>query len=202
MKKSGKHIINHPSFSSHLLLHRENLWLVTIFLLYGLSLSTMPVEAKKIKNSFTIEKKKPGKSSQKDKPTEDFEGMEINLKDSIQNSDSRIQELLPSLRKCSFAGYDKEPNSNLESFILVNTTDQPILGYDVRIDYLDMQGRMLHSRNIRQKCLVPPGETRRFDIKSWDPQHVYYYYLGNEPKRVATPFQVKFTPLSLWIPED
>ena len=65
-----------------------------------------------------------------------------------------------------------------------------------------MKGRMLHSRIVELDCEVPPEESRKFDITSWDKQHTYYYYLGNEPKKVATPFQVKFLPLSFRVKED
>lgn len=154
------------------------------------------ISAKKIKNSFRIEKD----SKKKAKPAEELPGREITLADSLSlKGDPEVTTLLTQLLECGFAGYDKEPNSNNESFILINKSERPIIGYKVRIDYMDMKGRMLHSRTIEEACLVPPGETRRFDIKSWDTQRTYYYYLGNAPKRVATPFQVKFTPISFRI---
>ena len=162
--------------------------------------------AKKIKNSFKVDKE--NRISKKDSSL--IQGLEVNLGDSLTDTrpdralvDSLItDEELKKLKETGFAGYDKEPNSNLESFLLVNPTALLITGYEVRIDYLDMQGRMLHSRVIKETCYVPPGETRRFDIKTWDRQHTYYYYLGNEPKKVATPFQVKFYPQKIWIQQE
>ncbi|MCH5240606.1 MAG: hypothetical protein J1F38_10315 [Muribaculaceae bacterium] len=168
------------------------------------------VSGKKIKNSFKIEKEKKT-DKKRDKRGEDqvFEGIEIPMNDTvgsfqlhfagIEKEDSDI--LVQQIRKCGFAGYDKEPNSDVESFILINNSENPITGYDVRIDYLDMEGRMLHSRRVKEGCYVPAGETRRFDIKSWDKQRTYYYYLGNSPRRVATPYQVRFSPQYLWISE-
>lgn len=147
-----------------------------IVLLLLISVSMISVEAKKIKNTH-----KPPKAVKTEAFGSKGEGIELKGED---------------LKGCSFAGYDKEANSNKESFLIVNSTDHEILGFCVRIDYLDMKGRMLHSRIVEEKCDVPPHEARRIDIKSWDTQHTYYYYLGNEPKRVATPFQVSFTPVS------
>ena len=153
-----------------------------------------PASARKVKQTFKIEKSAGGsrKEGKKLKP-QDFEGREISADDSL--------EWTGKIREISFVGYDKEPNSNKESFLLVNPSDKKVLGYKVKIDYLDLQGRMLHSRIIEETCEVPAGETRRIDIPSWDTQHTYYYYLGNEPKRVATPFKVVFEPLSFRIIE-
>lgn len=153
------------------------------------------VQAKKIKSSYKIEKTSE-KSSQCH-----FEGKEIELQNlKMENcQDSTIKTGERTLFSISFVGYDKEPNSNRESFLMVNPTDFCVTGFKVRIDYLDMKGRMLHSREIAEPCFIPDKETRRVDIKTWDTQHTYYYYLGNVPKKVATPFQVRFTPLSYWI---
>ena len=147
-----------------------------------LSLTALPLDAKKIKESYKIEK--DSKASTHTLKDAKFKGREIVYSDSLN---------------VGFSGYDKEPNSSQESFILMNSTDKTVTGFNVRIEYLDMQDRMLHSREVKLPCYVPEGENRRFDINSWDTQHTYYYYLGNAPKRVATPFQVKFTPLSIWV---
>ena len=159
-----------------------------------ISFCVYPGYSKKIKTSFKIEKdSKPVVNK-----NEILTGREIDLSDTIRNSE--IDKILfEQLNKIVFAGFDKEGNSSKESFLLVNPTDHYIRGYEVIIDYLDMQERMLHSRIIKEKCEVPPGETRRYDFKSWDTQHTYYYYLGNEPKRIATPFKVKITPIKFWI---
>lgn len=167
-----------------------------IFVVFILLLTSgLPATAKKIKNSFTIGKNKPTELYQKNR----IDGKEFIIGDSISENLSEERAIAISLMECSFAGYDKEINSNKESFILINKSDREIKGYKVRIDYLDMQGRMLHSRIVEKSCEVPPNESRRFDIKSWDGQHTYYYYLGNEPKKVATPFQVVFHPQSFWV---
>ena len=160
-------------------------------------LSTLHMEARRIKESFKIEKKK---KSETKKTSEEITGLEIILDNERQGPFP--DTISPDYKRdyaVTFAGYDKEHNSSVESFMLVNSGEKGINGFEVKIDYLDMKGRMLHSRTIKQACFVPPQQTRRFDIKSWDTQHTYYYYLGNTPKRVATPFLVEFTPLKIWI---
>lgn len=146
-------------------------------------LMVMPGHARKVKHSLYIDKEKKSTKLQ----TEIIPGNVVNLSDSVKN--------------CIFAGYDKEPNSSVESFLVINPTDSLLTGFEVTIEYQDMQGRMLHSRKVRKACEVPPNESRRVDIPTWDKQHTYYYYLGNQPRRVATPFQVVFRPIAIWMEE-
>ena len=158
-------------------------------------------DAKKIRLSHSVEKS--SKSDKKLKETQSLQqSRQINLADSLEFIGTPETDLFLDLKKIDFSGYDKEPYSSVESFILTNPTDRTLLFFKVKIDYLDMKGRMLHSRIVELDCEVPPQESRKFDIASWDKQHTYYYYLGNEPKKVATPFQVKFLPLSFRVKED
>ena len=166
------------------------LFLITVALTLSYNLD---ISAKRVKNSFSISKSNSKKKEIKEK----FSGIGISLIDSISIASSGIE----GIERVHFSGYEKEANSNMESFILTNTTDRDIFGFEVRIDYMDMQDRMLHSRVLKEELRVPPKESRHVDIKTWDSQHTYYYYLGNEPKRVATPFQVSFKPQRYWIIE-
>lgn len=172
-------------------------WLPVFVVMIFLGLNFGETEAKKIKNSFKIEKE--GKSS--GKSANRIKGIEISITDTL-NSDTHIREFAHDLKQCRFAGYDKEVNSNIESFILINDSGKDLAGFKLRIDYLDMSDRKLHTRDIEEKCNIPAGETRRLDIKSWDLQHTYYYYLGNKPRKVATPYKVSFSPVSFWIREE
>ncbi|MCH5224655.1 MAG: hypothetical protein J1D77_01600 [Muribaculaceae bacterium] len=171
----------------------------SVLLVACLLFSSQQLEAKKIKHSFTIAKEKKGVT----KKNVEMTGCPISMADSLAANNESVHntstQIHPDIFQCGFAGYDKEPNSNIESFILINKSGNTITGYEVRIDYLDMQGRMLHSRVVKEPCEVPPHETRRLDIKSWDTQRTYYYYLGNAPRKVATPYQVNFTPLTFWV---
>ena len=169
---------------------RKILFLVLTVFLASVSFS---LHAKKIRNSLKIEKE--GKWVN----THTSQGLEIILSDSLCSEIGK--DYLKQLSNCGFSGYEKEISSNKETFILTNPSDFTIIGFNVRIDYLDMQDRMLHSRTISKTCEIPSHEARKFDIGSWDLQHSYFYHLGNEPKKVATPYKVTFTPLSFRISE-
>lgn len=168
---------------------------VVIAIYLAILVSSAPADAKKIRNNLKIERETKVKT---EKQESIISGKEINLADTVEMT-REIEAVRKALKACSFSGYDKEINSSHESFILVNPSEEVITGFEVTIDYLDLKGRMLHSRDLKEACEVPPGESRRIDVRSWDRQHAYYYYLGNEPRKVATPFMVKFRIKSLWI---
>lgn len=156
-----------------------------------------PAEAKKIKSSLVIGKETKAKESKE--RVNQFNGIEFILDTVAGNSDSKEEFLYEELRQIHFAGYEKESNSSKETFLLVNPSPYTVTGFQTRVDYLDMQDRMLHSVVLKEAALVPAGETRKIDVKSWDSQHSYYYYLGNAPRKVATPYKVVFSPISFWI---
>lgn len=165
-----------------------------IFLI--ISFLPMVAEGKKVKTSFKIEKEKKEKN---EKVTVlKMIGEEVPVSTSSTETDEDVIPLNIS-NKIRFVGYDKEINSSQESFIIVNETDYEVTGFRVSIDYMDLRDRMLHSRDIERPCEIPPGESRKIDIPSWDTQKTYYYYLGNEPKKVATPYKVLFHPQSFWV---
>ena len=155
------------------------------------------VEAKKIKNTFKIEKE----SKKKNDNTDVLKGKMINLNDSLSPLNFENKSEIQNIYKVSFAGYEKEAASSKESFLMINPSSYNITAFEVKINYYDLQGRMLHSRIVKEICDLPAGETRRFDIKSWDTQHTYYYHLGNEPKKVSIPYKVSFLPLLIWVEE-
>ena len=97
----------------------------------------------------------------------------------------------------SFSGYDKPAPSSKESFHITNSSTKQINKVGIRITYLDLKDRMLHSRDVEVGCCVPGGESRLASIPSWDIQHTFFYYLGPEPKKVATPYKV--TIKLLWV---
>lgn len=101
-----------------------------------------------------------------------------------------------SLDQIQFSGFDKTISSKLETFFITNNTDCLLESVTIEIEYLTTDGRQLHKRYEQIRCSVPAGETRSIDIKSWDKQKSYYYYLSAKPRRQATPFMVKITTLS------
>ena len=154
-------------------------------------------DAKKIKQSLKVKNKSKIENPAK---TKENSSLKIDAsQDSVSYVNHRGEEIIFYPEKVRFAGYDKEVNSSKESFLIINESEATLKEIAAEIIYLDMKDRMLHSRTIELKCDIPPGETRRKDIGSWDLQHTYYYYLGNEPKKVATPYKVKLQPVSFII---
>ncbi len=92
------------------------------------------------------------------------------------------------------SGFDKEASSSRESFFATNCLPDSVsvIELTVRFDYTDMRGRQLHSAVHTVRCHIPPGQTRRLEVRTWDSQRVFYYYRSNAPKRrKATAFNVK-----------
>lgn len=162
-----------------------------IVLLAGVSTA----EGRRVKTTIKIEK---NRSKSKEKITsEELPGMRVALTNDTVMGDSLSVSRLK--KEITFQGYEKEASSRVETMLVSNHTKYILRGFTIRISYLDLKERLLHSREVTQGCVIPPGETRKIDIKSWDPQNSYYYYLGNEPRRVATPYKVSIEAETLWL---
>ena len=73
----------------------------------------------------------------------------------------------------------------------------------VTIDYTDMAGRQLHRRTVAIACDIPPQQTRRLDIPSWDSQCVYYYHATQPHRRTltaASPYRIALCIDSIAMP--
>lgn len=103
------------------------------------------------------------------------------------------------LDKIRFTGYDKKINSSRESFFITNNNARTLAGVELTIDYLTEDGRQLHQRTQTLDCLVPSGETRKIDIRSWDNQNSFYYIKSAPNRTTGTPFIVRFTPARLYL---
>lgn len=101
-----------------------------------------------------------------------------------------------SLSQIVFSGYDKTISSKIESFFITNKTDCLLESVTIEIEYLTTDSLQLHKRYERIAYPIPAGETRKIDIRTWDKQNSFYYHLSIKPRRQATPFMVKITPLS------
>ncbi|MDE5871166.1 MAG: hypothetical protein K2H22_04360 [Muribaculaceae bacterium] len=138
-------------------------------------------EARKIRTRHSVPK-----VSSKPTSTDDSDGLRsISLAEDSLQFCSRI---VPAIR---FYGFDKTITSNIESFFISNGLDEAIGEMEIVITYVDMKGRQLHKRKVSLECDLPSGETRRYDIKSWDTQKSFYYHKSVRPKRQATPFDVR-----------
>lgn len=100
------------------------------------------------------------------------------------------------LSQIVFSGYDKTISSKTESFFITNTTDCFMESVTIEIEYLTTDSFQLHKRFERIAYPIPAGETRKIDIRTWDKQNSFYYYHSVKPRRQATPFVVRITPLS------
>ena len=99
--------------------------------------------------------------------------------------------------KIRFYGFDKTVTSQKESFFISNRLDRQAAAFEIEITYFDMQHRQLHQRLVQVECEIPPGETRRVDVKSWDTQKAFYFHQSAAPRRQATPFDVRLRLKSL-----
>lgn len=93
--------------------------------------------------------------------------------------------------RCS--GFEKTLRSNIESFFVTNNTDSALSRLHLTIEYLDTSDRQLHRRSEPVVADIPAGQTRRIEIRSFDRQATFYYYLSAVPRTraTATPFKVR-----------
>lgn len=100
----------------------------------------------------------------------------------------------------TFSGFDKPYNGRRETFLVSNGSDRHISGLEIRIVYLDLQDRMLHSRDEEIMINIPSGETRQVSLKSFDSQSTYYYIKSRPPRSGGQPFYVKINPVKVFFP--
>lgn len=105
-----------------------------------------------------------------------------------------------TLADVSFSGYDKKASSEKESFFIINRSDRELTGVSLYIVYLTTDSVQLHRRWAKINCSIPPGETGKVDIRSWDTQNSFYYYRSDPPRRRrATPYMVRFEPVTIYL---
>lgn len=92
-----------------------------------------------------------------------------------------------------FCGYEKKLRASRETIFIENLSDSTIESISFTIDYLDTSGRQIHRRSLRKETDIPPHQTRRLDIQSWDTQKSYYYIHGEHPRKSATPYDITIT---------
>ena len=99
--------------------------------------------------------------------------------------------------------YDKTVDSNVETFFVTNRSRRTLVGMKLELKYMTEDGSELHRRVCDIPCNVPPGETRRVDIRSWDRQNTFCYIGSRMPRRrVAIPYKVTLTLRQLTFPTD
>lgn len=161
--------------------------LIKYFLIFSSLSIFFHAEARKIGYRFTA------KESKEEKREKMREGT-FRIDDSENEPDAKY-----SLNQVTFSGFDKKLNSGNESFFITNGTDRIMSSIMLDIEYLTPDGRQLHKQFHELKCNLPPGETRKFDIKSWDTQHSFYYVKSAPEKAKGSPFIVRFYPLAFYL---
>lgn len=68
------------------------------------------------------------------------------------------------------------------------------------MNYLTLDSTQIHRAWREIDCDIEPGKTEKIDVKSWDTQKSFYYYLSDAPKyRRATPYTVIFDPVTIYL---
>lgn len=89
-----------------------------------------------------------------------------------------------------FSGYDKRATSSSESLFAENNSSRTLDGIRLELEYLSMDGRQLHRREVEVRQQIPASERRKLDFKSWDRQGAFYYHRSQAPRSSATPYKV------------
>lgn len=94
------------------------------------------------------------------------------------------------------SGYSKPLRATRESMFVTSRAADDIVAVELSISYLDLKGRTLHERTLWRRVIIPPGQTRKVDIPSWDPTQTFFYHRGPRPRTDGvTPYDVRVRPL-------
>lgn len=141
---------------------------ISLFFLLAAVLLAAPLSAKK--TSTTRSRLKPAATTATTPP-----------RDSVMAVGSEAMTL---------RGYDKPLRSRKESLFVTNTLAVGVSRVHLTINYLDMEGRQLHSAARWIDTDIPAGQTRQVAFPSWDTQQSFYYHLSRSPKTQAAPYRI------------
>lgn len=110
----------------------------------------------------------------------------------ISDSTSINNGLVFDSKVISIKGFDKRANENKETFFVTNNSTFDISRLQIKLRYTDINDNMLHERTEIINCEIPSNSTRQVEIKSFDSQRSFYYYLSPKPKQQRTPFKASF----------
>ncbi len=89
-------------------------------------------------------------------------------------------------------GYSKRTSDSKESFFLTSRLKHRVSSVRLLLRYSAMDGSVLHERRVVVPVDLKPGETRLVSVKTFDVQHLFYYYGNGKPRKSATPFKVAY----------
>lgn len=101
----------------------------------------------------------------------------LKLRDDVRfESSAKVNDtIVPARGDIGLYGYEKAQQSTKETFFVTNRTERTIVSMIFSISYYNVAGEMLHSRTEVVRCDIPPAETRKIGIKSWDSQKLWHY---------------------------
>ncbi len=110
--------------------------------------------------------------------------------------------IVPAPDSVVVSGFEKPLRSTRETMFVTNNTGRPLTALTLSIEYLDMRGRQLHRAVHTVAEAIPPGETRRVSVDSFDHDGLFYYHLTGSNARSGhpTPFDVRVTVASIVCP--
>lgn len=152
-----------------------------------LLIAASPLDARKVRSKL---------------PVDSRTGKELNMKKGSQTiyADCPDSSDAQYVRRIGFSGYDKKASAEKESFFITNNSDRTLTGVSFYIVYSTLDSLQLHRRLVELDCSVKPGETEKFDIRSWDTQKSFRYYLSETPRRRrSTPYIVSFEPVRIYL---
>ena len=89
-------------------------------------------------------------------------------------------------------GFSKRASDSKESFFLTSRLKHRISSVRLLMRYSTMDGNVLHERRVVVPVDLKPGETKLVTVKTFDVQHLFYYYGSGKPRKSATPFKVAY----------
>lgn len=110
----------------------------------------------------------------------DQESVELDVLDSIYGVDA-----------IEISGYDKPTSSDVETMFVKNNTDRNIVGLELELVYMDLQGNQLHERTEVTDDQIGCDKRVAITLRSWDKQKSYHYFRSRKAKRASTPYRVR-----------
>lgn len=166
------------------------LWLL-IFVMLGIGITTQLECSAATKKGYKLKTPKASASEEDDRMVSGSFMVASQCEDC--NHGYRLEQVV-------YSGFDKPRNSKYETFFITNNTDRVLTGVNLYIEYLTLDGRMLHKRFYPLRCYIPAGETRQVELKSWDTQHSFVYEKSTDTsRRPATSFRVLFDPVAFYL---